>query len=124
MKDPGTERNVQILLVYSTLVHLKRFTPQTPHQLAKMLTTNHNNAFASLCVFAEQQPVLGFFFFFEVNQSNTDKKNLKSKLKKKSLEILLQWFQDRIVLSLDHNLSFGNMKYPMTGQACRQKFKL
>lgn len=60
MKDPGTERNVQILLVYSTLVHLKRFTPQTPHQLAKMLTTNHNK--------------WAFFFFFEVNQSNTDKK--------------------------------------------------
>lgn len=48
MKDPGTERNVQILLVYSTLVHFKRFTPQTPHQLAKMLTTSHNTAFASL----------------------------------------------------------------------------
>lgn len=63
MKDPGTERNVQILLVYSAFVHLKRFTPQTAHQLAKMLTTNHNSAFTSLC-FCRAVAVFGFFFFF------------------------------------------------------------
>lgn len=75
MKDPGTERNVQILLVYSTLVHLKRFTPQTPHQLAKMLTTNHNK---------------WAFFVVEVNQSNTDKKNLKvnKKILRNSLAVV------------------------------------